>query len=78
LYGIGPRCCAFRGDEAAIGRALLEDARGLRNAVYFPFVLTVDNRTADRFGCFDGRGGAVGATGALRGFALSAVSETQM
>ena len=47
LYGIGPRYRAFRGDERAIRRALVEDARGLRNPVYFRFILTVDNRTAE-------------------------------
>jgi len=55
LYGIGPRYRAFRGDEAAIRKALLDDARGLRNPVYFRFILTVDNRTADRFARLDGR-----------------------
>ena len=49
LYGIGPRYRAFRGDEHAIRRALVEDGRGLRNPVYFRFILTVDNRTAERF-----------------------------
>ncbi len=55
LYGIGPRYRAFRGDERAIRRALVEDARGLRNPVYFRFILTVDNRAADRFARLDGR-----------------------
>jgi hypothetical protein len=55
LYGIGPRYRAFRGDEKAIRRALLDDARGLRNPVYFRFILTVDNRTAQRFTRLDGR-----------------------
>ncbi len=55
LYGIGPRYRAFRGDEGAIRRALVEDARGLRNPVYFRFILTVDNRTADRFARLDAR-----------------------
>ncbi len=55
LYGIGPRYRAFRGDEKAIRRALVEDARGLRNPVYFRFILTVDNRTAQRFTRLDGR-----------------------
>jgi hypothetical protein len=55
LYGIGPRYRAFRGDERAIRRALVEDARGLRKPVYFRFILTVDNRTADRFARLDGR-----------------------
>jgi len=55
LYGIGPRYRAFRGEERAIRRALVEDARGLRNPVYFRFILTVDNRAADRFARLDGR-----------------------
>jgi len=55
LYGIGPRYRAFRGDERAIREALIEDARGLRNPVYFRFILTVDNRTAERFARLDGR-----------------------
>ena len=55
LYGIGPRYRAFRGDERAIRKALVEDARGLRNPVYFRFILTVDNRTAERFARLDGR-----------------------
>ncbi len=53
LYGIGARYRAFRGDERAIRRALVEDARGLRKPVYFRFILTVDNRTADRFARLD-------------------------
>jgi hypothetical protein len=55
LYGIGPRYRAFRGDERAIRKALVQDARGLRNPVYFRFILTVDNRTAERFARLDGR-----------------------
>jgi hypothetical protein len=55
LYGIGPRYRAFRGDERAIRKGLVEDARGLRNPVYFRFILTVDNRTAERFARLDGR-----------------------
>jgi len=55
LYGIGPRYRAFRGDERAIRKALVEDARSLRNPVYFRFILTVDNRTAQRFTRLDGR-----------------------
>ena len=55
LYGIGQRYRAFRGDEKAIRRALVEDARGLRNPVYFRFILTVDNRTAQRFTRLNGR-----------------------
>jgi hypothetical protein len=54
LYGIGARYRALRGDERAIRRALVEDARGLRKPVYFRFILTVDNRTADRFARLDG------------------------
>jgi len=53
LHGIGPRYRAFRGDERAIKRALVEDARGLRKPVYFRFILTVDTRTADRFARLD-------------------------
>lgn len=55
LYGIGARYRAFRGDEKAIGKALIDDARGLRNPVYFRFILTVDNRTSERFARLDGR-----------------------
>src|SRR5439155_2760076 len=55
LYGIDPRYRAFRSDERAIRKALVEDARGLRNPVYFRFILTVDNRTAARFARLDGR-----------------------
>jgi hypothetical protein len=55
LYGIGPRYLAFRGDEHAMRRALVEDARGLRNPVYFRFILTVDTGTAERFARLDGR-----------------------
>ena len=55
LYGIGQRYRAFRGDERAIRQALVEDARGLRNPVYFRFILTVDNKTAERFARLDGR-----------------------
>jgi hypothetical protein len=55
LYGIGQRYRAFRGDEAAIRKALVDDARGLRNPVYFRFILTVDTRTAERFARLDGR-----------------------
>jgi hypothetical protein len=54
LYGFGERYRALRGDESAIRRALREDGRGLRNPVYFRFILTVDNRTAERFKHFDG------------------------
>jgi hypothetical protein len=55
LYGIGPRYRALRGDERAIRKTLVEDARGLRNPVYFRFILTVDNRTAGRFARLEGR-----------------------
>ena len=55
LYGIGPRYRTLRGDERAIRRTLVEDARGLRNPVYFRFILTVDNRTSERFARLDGR-----------------------
>jgi hypothetical protein len=55
LYGIGPRYRAFRGDEKAIRKALMEDARGLRNPVYFRFIFTVDNRAVERFARLDGR-----------------------
>jgi hypothetical protein len=54
LYGIGPRYKAFRGEERAIRRALVEDGRGLRRPVYFRFILTVDTPTARRFGKLDG------------------------
>jgi len=54
LYGIGERYRALRGDERAIRKALHEDGRGLRNPVYFRFILTVDNPTAARFQRFDG------------------------
>jgi len=54
LYGIGERYRALRGDEPAIRKALREDGRGLRNPVYFRFILTVDNPTAERFQRFDG------------------------
>jgi hypothetical protein len=49
LYGIGDRYRAMRGDEQAIRQALREDARGLRNPVYFRFILTVDNAAVERF-----------------------------
>jgi hypothetical protein len=55
LNGIGERYRAFRGDEKAIRKALMDDGRGLRNPVYFRFILTVDNRTAERFARIDGR-----------------------
>ncbi len=54
LYGIGERFRGMRGDEPAIRKALREDARGLRNPVYFRFILTVDNPSAERFRKLDG------------------------
>jgi len=54
LYGIGDQYRALRGDEAAIREALRADGRSLRNPVYFRFILTVDNPTAERFKRFDG------------------------
>jgi hypothetical protein len=54
LYGIGERFRTMRGDEPAIRKALREDARGLRNPVYFRFILTVDNSAAERFRKLDG------------------------
>jgi hypothetical protein len=54
LFGIGDRYRALRGDEKAIERAFAEDARGLRRPAYFRFILTVDNRTAERFARLDG------------------------
>jgi hypothetical protein len=54
LYGIGERFRAMRGDEPPIRKALREDARGLRNPVYFRFILTVDNPAAERFRKLDG------------------------
>ena len=53
LYGIGARYRALRGDETAIQRVLAQDARGLKRPVYFRFILTVDNRTAERFARLD-------------------------
>jgi len=55
LYGIGERYRALRGDEKAIRNAFRDDGRGLRNPVYFRFILTVDNPTAERFKRFDGQ-----------------------
>jgi hypothetical protein len=54
LFGIGDRYKAFRGDEKAIEMAFAEDSRGLRRPAYFRFILTVDNRTAERFARLDG------------------------
>src|SRR5438093_8349498 len=53
LFGIGDRYKALRGDEKAIERAFAEDTRGLRRPAYFRFILTVDNRTAERFARLD-------------------------
>src|SRR5882672_6648876 len=47
LYGIGERYRALRGDEPAIRRFLRDDAQGLRSPVYFRFIMTVDNPTAE-------------------------------
>ncbi len=49
LFGIGERYRALRGNESAIRKTLRDDARGLRSPVFFRFILTVDNRTAERF-----------------------------
>jgi hypothetical protein len=54
LYGIGDRYRVMKGDERAIRKALREDARGLRNPVYFRFILTVDDAAAERFRRLDG------------------------
>ncbi len=54
IYGIGEGYRALRGDERAIRQALREDGRSLRSPVYFRFILTVDNPTAERFGRLDG------------------------
>jgi hypothetical protein len=54
LFGIGDRYRALRGDERAIERAFAEDTKGLRRPAYFRFILTVDNRTAERFARVDG------------------------
>jgi len=54
LYGIGERYRAMLGDEHAIRKGLRHDARGLRNPVYFRFILTVDNPAAERFHRLDG------------------------
>lgn len=54
LHGIGERYGSFRGDERSIRKALRDDGRGLRNPVYFRFIMTVDNPTAERFKRFDG------------------------
>ena len=54
LFGLGDRYRALRGDEKAIERAFAKDTRGLRRPVYFRFILTVDNRAAERFARLDG------------------------
>jgi hypothetical protein len=54
LYGIGDRYRTMKGDERAIPKGLRDDARGLRNPVYFRFILTVDNAAAERFHRLDG------------------------
>ena len=54
LYGIGEGYRATRGEERTIRKALREDGRGLKNPVYFRFILTVDNPTAERFQRLDG------------------------
>jgi hypothetical protein len=54
LFGIGDRYRALRGDEKAIEKAFSEDSKGLRRPAYFRFILTVDNRTAERFARLDG------------------------
>jgi hypothetical protein len=55
LYGIGARYRACRGDEAKIRKLIREDSRGLKRPVYFRFILTVDNPTAERFARLEGR-----------------------
>jgi hypothetical protein len=54
LFGIGDRYRALRGDEKAIQKAVAEDSKGLHRPAYFRFILTVDNRTAERFARLDG------------------------
>jgi hypothetical protein len=54
LLGIGDRYRALRGDEKAIEKAFREDTHGLRRPAYFRFILTVDNRAAERFARLDG------------------------
>jgi hypothetical protein len=54
LFGIGERYRALRGDESAIRKALRDDARGLRSPVFFRFILTVDNKAAERFSRLEG------------------------
>jgi hypothetical protein len=54
LFGIGDRYRALRGDEKGIEKAFREDAQGLRRPAHFRFILTVDNRAAERFARLDG------------------------
>jgi hypothetical protein len=54
LFGIGDRYKALRGDEKAIESAFAEDTRRLPRPAYFRFILTVDNRAAERFARLDG------------------------
>jgi hypothetical protein len=54
LFGIGERYRALRGDEKAIEKTFAADSRGLRRPAYFRFIMTVDNRTAERFARLDG------------------------
>jgi hypothetical protein len=54
LFGIGDRYRTLRGDEKAIEKAFAEDSKGPRRPAYFRFILTVDNRAAERFSRLDG------------------------
>jgi len=54
LFGVGDRYRALRGDEKAIEKSFAEDSKGLRRPAYFRFILTVDNRAAERFARLDG------------------------
>src|SRR6267378_1570528 len=54
LFRHRERYQALRGDEKAIERAFAEDTRGLPRPAYFRFILTVDNRAAERFARLDG------------------------
>ncbi len=54
LFGLGERYRALRGDESAIRKALRDDARGPRSPVFFRFILTVDNKAAERFSRLEG------------------------
>jgi hypothetical protein len=51
---VGDRFKALRGDEKAIEKAFAEDSKGLPRPAYFRFILTVDNRAAERFARLDG------------------------